>query len=321
MVPLLSRARSIVAPTTSRRVTRPPVIAVPASQAQAGTDETGQDPAEVTIVIASRNRWPDLERSLPRHQGPVILVDNGSTDGTAELVRTHFPHVTVVELEKNLGAVARNLGVRLAATPYVAFSDDDSWWAPESLLRASTLFAAHPSLGLIAARVLVGGAQRLDPTCSLMIESPLGRRDDLPGPSVLGFVACGAVVRRDAFLAAGGFDDIIFFMGEEERLALDLATLGWDQVYVDDVIAHHFPSGARDRNAAAILQARNRLLTAVLRRPWPVVADHLVQSLLRDKTGRAGVMTAIPRLPRAVAHRRRLAPDVEQARRRLESGR
>ena len=132
-----------------------------------------------------------------------------------ELVRTQFPHITVVEMEKNLGAVARNFGVRLATTPYVAFADDDSWWAPGALRRASTLFAAHPSLGLIAARILVGAAQRLDPTCSRMTESPLGRRDVLPGPSVLGFLACGAVVRRHAFLAAGGFDDVIFFMGEE----------------------------------------------------------------------------------------------------------
>jgi GT2 family glycosyltransferase len=229
-------------------------------------------------------------------------------------VRTHFPQVTVVAEEKNLGSSARNLGVRLAATPYVAFSDDDSWWEPEALTRASALFAAHPSVGLIAARILVGAAQRLDPTCSMMTASPLGHRDDLPGPSVLGFVACGAVVRRDAFLAAGGFDDIIFFMGEEERVALDLAALGWDQVYVDDVVAHHFPSAARDRNAAAIKQARNRILTAVLRRPWRVVGDEVVHALLGAKVQRIGLMRAIPKLPRAVAHRRRLPAEVERAR-------
>jgi GT2 family glycosyltransferase len=306
---------------TLERGRQGPAVAVPSWETHGESDDMARGPADVTIVIASRNRWPDLQRSLPRHQGPVILIDNGSTDGTADLVRTHFPHVKVVPVENNLGAIARNLGVRLAATPYVAFSDDDSWWAPGALSRASALLAAHPDVGLIAARILVGPAQRLDPTCSMMTESPLGRRDDLPGPSVLGFVACGAVVRRDAFLAAGGFDDIIFFMGEEERLALDLATLGWAQVYVDDVIAHHFPSGARDRNAASILQARNRFLTAVLRRPWPVVANHLVHAFLAERTDRLGLMRAIPKLPRALAHRRRLPTEVEQARRRLEPGR
>lgn len=292
----------------------PVVVDPPRPEPSTTADDAGRRVADVTIVIASRNRWPDLQQSLPRHHAPVILVDNGSTDGTPDLVRTHFPHVKVLAEEKNLGSSARNLGVRFAATPYVAFSDDDSWWEPEALTRASAHFAAHPSVGLIAARILVGAAQRLDPTCSMMTASPLGHRDDLPGPSVLGFVACGAVVRRDAFLAAGGFDDIIFFMGEEERLALDLAALGWDQVYVDDVVAHHFPSAARDRNAAAIKQARNRILTAVLRRPWRVVGDEVVHALLGTKVERIGLMRAIPKLPRAVAHRRRLPAEVERAR-------
>jgi GT2 family glycosyltransferase len=300
---------------------RPLAAAVPRTQSQDDIAETERDRADVTTVVASRNRWPDLKRSLPRQPGPVILVDNGSTDGTAEQVRKEFPHVTVVALEKNLGATARNIGVRLAVTPYVAFSDDDSWWAPGALSRAAACLAAHRTVGLIAARILVGPAQRLDPTCSMMSESPLGRQRDLPGPSVLGFVACGAVVRRDAFLAAGGFDDIIFFRGEEERLALDLATLGWDQVYVDDVVAHHFPSDARDSNIAAAQQARNRFLTAVLRRPWPVVGDEVVRTLHGDRADRIGLMRAIPRLPRAVAYRRRLPPDVEEARCRLDSGR
>ena len=71
-------------------------------------------PARVTTVVATRNRWPDLRHSLPRHTGPVILVDNGSDDGTPRLVRDAFPHVVVVELAGNQGAVARNVGVAAA---------------------------------------------------------------------------------------------------------------------------------------------------------------------------------------------------------------
>jgi hypothetical protein len=44
-----------------------------------------------------------------------------------------------------------------------------------------------------------------------------GAAPDLPGPSVLGFLACSAIVRRSAFLDVGGFDDILFFVGEESR--------------------------------------------------------------------------------------------------------
>src|SRR4051794_4844290 len=157
-----------------------------------------------------------------------------------------FPRVRVIEVGRNLGAVARNLGVWAATTPYVAFADDDSWWAPGSLDRAADVLDAHPRLGLLAATILVGSEERLDPVSEEMAASPLPRRPDVPGPAVLGFVACGTVVRRDAYLAAGGFDDVVEFAGEEDRLALDLAMLGWDLAYVADVVAHHHPSPSRE---------------------------------------------------------------------------
>ncbi|MEU8249160.1 glycosyltransferase [Nonomuraea sp. NPDC048916] len=72
------------------------------------------------------------------------MVDNGSTDVTVCFVQRHFPHVRVVEAGCNLGAPARNLGVELAETPYVAFADDDSWWAAGALELAAHLLDAHP---------------------------------------------------------------------------------------------------------------------------------------------------------------------------------
>lgn len=111
---------------------------------------------KVTVVVMTRDRWPDLEKTLPRHEAPVIVVDNGSSDGTPELVRDHFPHVDVVELGKNHGSVARNIGLELAVTPYVAFADDDSWWAPGALERVVEVFETYPRLGVLAGRVVVG---------------------------------------------------------------------------------------------------------------------------------------------------------------------
>src|SRR4029450_2183441 len=98
-------------------------------------------PARVAIVIATRNRGPELLGTLTRlralHEQPLIMVvDNGSTDGTAELGRTHHhPGVQVVGLRRNRGGAARTVGARLVDSPYVAFSDDDSWWAPGRLPR------------------------------------------------------------------------------------------------------------------------------------------------------------------------------------------
>ena len=81
---------------------------------------------DVTVVVASRNRRADLLATLPRHEAPVILVDNGSTDGTVDAVRAAHPQVTVLPLERNEGAAARTRGVASAGTEFVAFADDDS---------------------------------------------------------------------------------------------------------------------------------------------------------------------------------------------------
>jgi GT2 family glycosyltransferase len=279
-------------------------------------DSTG---GRVSVVVMTRDRWPDLERSLPRHEAPVILVDNGSSDDTPALVRRRFPHVDVVELGGNHGSVARNIGVERARTPYVAFADDDSWWAPGALTAAATVLDGHPRLAVLVARMLVGEQETPDPICAMLADSPLPAATDLPGPSVLGFLACGAVVRRDAYLAAGGFDEVVFFMGEEERLALDLAAAGWGLAYVDSVVAHHHPSPSRDTVERRARAARNRLLTAVLRRPWPVVLALVAEDLRSGRAGRLAVAQAARRLPLALTQRRRLPADVEATRRLLDA--
>src|SRR5699024_6289246 len=187
----------------------------------------------VSVVVATRDRVGELRRTLNRlgslePRPPVVVVDNASEDETAETVRTEFPDVTLVRLGRNIGCAARNTGVAYTNTPYVAFSDDDSWWAPGALERAADAFDAHPRLGLVAAAILVGDEERADPVNRKLLESPLGWADDLPGPRVMGFLACACVVRRTAFTQAGGFDPLLFFGGEETLLAQDLAARGWE---------------------------------------------------------------------------------------------
>jgi len=106
-------------------------------------------------------------------------------------------------------------GVGPASTPYVAFADDDSWWAPGALQGAADLFGVRPRMGLLAARILVGSEIVLDPVCHQMGRSVLGRAADLPGPSLLGFLACAAMVRREAFCAVGGFEEVVRFPGKK----------------------------------------------------------------------------------------------------------
>ena len=181
-------------------------------------------PDRVTVVIATRNRRPELLRTLGRlrdlpERPPVIVVDNASADDSPAAVRDRFPAVTLRVLPRNAGAAARNVGVALAATPYVAFSDDDSWWEPGALARAATALDADSRLGLVAARTLTGPAREPDPVNALMARSPLR---DGGTAEVLGFLACACVVRKEAFLRAGGFSQLLFFIGEERLLSYDL---------------------------------------------------------------------------------------------------
>ena len=264
----------------------------------------------VTVVMATRDRREQVLTTLGHllyssGRCPVVLVDNASSDGTPE----------AVEAPAGSGPSSRNLGVARARHPYVAFADDDSWWAPGALDRAVALFDADPTLGLIAARIMVGPEDRLDPASEEMARSPLPGREDSVGTPVLGFVACGSVVRREAFLAAGGFDDVVFFAGEEERLALDLAAEGWWLAYVDDVVAHHHPASHRPTSVQRGRRiVRNSLLTAVMRRPWPVVLSMAWSNVVSGWTGASGVACAVPRLRRALIARRPLPRHVESQR-------
>ena len=75
------------------------------------------------------------------------------------------------------------------------------------------------------------------------------------------------MVRRRAYLEVGGFDELIFFAGEETLLAVDLARAGWESVYVDSVVAHHHPARRGDGSGRRRLQSRNGLLTTWMCRP------------------------------------------------------
>ncbi|MFC8867221.1 glycosyltransferase family 2 protein [Streptomyces sp. NPDC057148] len=286
-------------------------------------DRTGAAP--VGVVIATRNRSASLAvtvrnlLALPERP-QILVVDNASTDDTTALLARDFPQVRVVSLPFNRGALARTHGVRALDTPYVAFSDDDSWWAPGALAAAARHFDAHPRLGLLSARTLVGPGDDADPLNDLLAGSPLGTATDLPGTQVLGFLGCAAVARRTAYLDAGGYHPLLFFGAEETLLAYDLAARGWGVTHCPDVTAHHHPDPGPRTGRSAVVR-RNELLTAWLRRPLPHALARtrdLVADARHDPHARRALRETLTRLPAALRARRPLPPHVERAARLLD---
>ncbi|GAA1519315.1 glycosyltransferase [Streptomyces albidochromogenes] len=282
-------------------------------------------PPRTAVVVITRNRRASLLRTLDRlaalpERPPVTVVDNGSTDGTAEAVRARHPGVTLLTPGRNLAAAGRTYGAAALDTPYVAFSDDDSWWEPGALDRAADVLDSHPRLGLVAATTLVGPDAEPDPLNAELCDSPLGQEPDLPGRSVLGFLACAAVVRRNAFLEVGGFHPLLGVGGEEQLLAIDLDAHGWGVAHCPGVVARHDPD-AGPRPGRPARMRRNELLTAWLRRPLRRALARSFRLALDsrdDPQARLALAQAARRLPAALARRHRTPPRVERRLRLLE---
>ncbi|WP_039805183.1 glycosyltransferase family 2 protein [Nocardia araoensis] len=273
----------------------------------------------MTVVIITRNRREQLLHTLAHmtalaDAAPIILVDNGSSDGTADAVAAAFPSVILIRSADNLGAVARNIAVERVATPYVAFCDDDTRWQPGALTRAADLLDQYPGLGSVTGRCLVAPDLREDPITPELRDSPVAGPDWLPGPALLGVMAALSAFRVSAFRQVGGFSRRLWFGGEEELLALDLAAHGWWMCWVEDILIHHEPSTSRDPTHRRRLGIRNTLWTLWLRRPVRSAARRtaaVLRSAPADLTTAAAVLDTLRGMPWVLRERTVLPAQVE----------
>ncbi len=155
-----------------------------------------------------------------------------------------------------------------------------------------------------------------------MATSPLPADPALPGRAVLGFLACGSVVRKTAYLEVGGFSDVLFFVGEERLLAIDMAQAGWGLSYLDEVVAHHYPHPRGDNRDRRRRATRNYLLsTWMRRRPRSALraSARTLASAPRDAAVRRGIGDALTALPAAVRRRRVIDANLDRRLGMLES--
>jgi GT2 family glycosyltransferase len=250
-------------------------------------------PRSAAVVIPSWNgrRWLDgcLESVLAQTRRPdeIILVDNGSTDGSVPYARERFRDAHVLELGRNTGfAAAANLGLRTAGTEAVALVNQDVRLQPDWLERTCRALDGAPRAASVATKLLdladptllydTGDILRRDGVCEQRgrFERDDGRFDE--PAEVFGACAGAALYRREAVLELGGFEERFFLYLEDADLALRLRLAGWTCVYEPAVALHAGEgSGTPPERPVHAWAERNTLLLVARAYPWrwlPLVA-------------------------------------------------
>jgi glycosyltransferase involved in cell wall biosynthesis len=194
------------------------------------------EPPSVDVIIPVRNRAALVPACLASIQAQtlqpsaVIVVDDGSSDGTPEIVeeyRKQMPALHLVRSEARGVSHARNVALSMSRAPFIAFLDSDDVWLPEKLERQMALFAAAGTqLGLVHCALV-----RIDESgkrCPGAAESWPSKRGSIFEDMIRHFYHIGSpsavVVRRDLIEKAGGFDETLL-LGEDTDLWLRMARM------------------------------------------------------------------------------------------------
>lgn len=232
----------------------------------------------VTMIIPNWNgrRWLPacLAAIAGQTQAPaeVIVVDNGSDDGSLEYMNAEHPEVGIIQLGRNTGfAHAANSGIAAAASPFVALINTDVVLGPEWVERSVHALSAGERTAAVATKMLqldnreevydAGDILRRDGACEQ--RGRFGRDDGRydQAEEIFGACAGAALYRRDAVLAVGGFDERFFAYLEDVDLALRLRLAGWRCRYEPTVALHAGESSSRNLvGGHMFLVQRNTLL-------------------------------------------------------------
>lgn len=228
--------------------------------------------AELAVIIVSYNT-KDLLRtcleSLCREVGSsdahIMVVDNGSTDGSEAIVRKQFSRVQWVENGKNLGfAAAINIGVKKSSGEYILFLNPDVTVLEGGLSKTLKYIHQHSEVGIVGCKILSPdgsvqqSARELPTLWTLFLENSflyklLPHTGLLRNPWVTDVdreqevdIVKGAflVIRREALESVGGLDERFFLYSEEQDLCLRVKKAGWNVMYVPVPAIVHYEGGS-----------------------------------------------------------------------------
>lgn len=238
--------------------------------------------ADVTVVITTKNRKEDLAnaiRSALAQDVPVevLVIDDGSTDGTLEMVRREFPTVRLERSEQSLGLIVqRNLAAQLATTPFLISIDDDALFVSPATVRQTLADFDHPRIGAVAIPYI---DVKYGPTVRQKAPSDQGIY------IVSEYRGTAHALRRDIFNRLGGYRGSFVHQCEEGEYCMRLLDAGYVVRLGRADPIHHLESPKRDRTRIFHYQARNHILWAWYDVPWPYLPLHLLATTfntLRD---------------------------------------
>jgi GT2 family glycosyltransferase len=217
------------------------------------------------IVIPTHGGWALTESCLRHLEAQsvghrVIVVDNGSPDGTPDRVRAAFPATTVIALEENRGfAAACNRGIAAGDAEIVVLLNNDVDCRPDFVAELLSAFADRPRLGAAAPLLVRPDGETID-SVGLAVDRTLAGFPRLQGhavhdasanrPALVGPVGAAAAYRRAALADTGPLDERIFMYAEDVDLALRMRAAGWSAVAVPEARAVHMGSASAGRRSA-----------------------------------------------------------------------
>jgi GT2 family glycosyltransferase len=208
----------------------------------------------LTINILTYNRKTEVDFSIqkilneidyPLDRLEVIVVDNASTDGTAEFIKKKYPIVRVLKNKIDVGTSGWNLGFQAAKGKYILCLDDDSH--PEKgVIDAIKYMEQHPKVGIVA--------------CAIRESTGIITEDSILTATGYGFIGCGEILSQDLLKKIGGFVNWIFVYHQELEYSMRTLDNDFQIHYFRDCVCFHRGSLInRDSRFRRVEIAKNEL--------------------------------------------------------------
>jgi GT2 family glycosyltransferase len=234
-----------------------------------------------------------LERQT-RRPAEIIVVDNGSTDGSLPWLEATYPRVRIVQLPENRGfAAGCNAGIAATSGSLIALLNNDAVADHRWLESLVAVALGRPDVGMVATKMVLRHQPTVVDSAGIYLDVSGVAWDRRLGESaetveqleeIFGPSAGAALYRRELFSDVGGFDEDFFMYLEDVDLAWRARLAGWRCVYAPDAIVRHEHSASAGEDSAfkVFHLARNRVWTFVKNYPAPDVFWRLPAIVLFD---------------------------------------